>query len=142
MPRRPPRPREKPVQQVGSVKRAFPQLRWRVTRAGGVEWSGTLQPTAESPHYRLRVLHEPNRVPRVWVVSPQPRPDVPHRYPDKHSLCLYWPKEWRWTPRESLADTIIPWAAFWLYYYELWLVSGEWLGPTSPHAPGTKKEAT
>ena len=98
-----------------------------------------LQPTPESPQYRLRLLHEPHRVPRVWVVSPRLRPDAPHRYPGNHSLCLYWPKEWWWTPQKSLAETIIPWAAFWLYYYELWLVTGEWLGPTSPHVPGTKK---
>lgn len=27
-----------------------------------------------------------------------------------------------------LADTIIPWTVEWLYFYELWLATGEWLG--------------
>lgn len=114
------------------MKRAFPQFRWRPTRQGGVEWLGELQPAPDSPQYRIRLTHEPDRTPRVWVLSPALRNDAPHRYRD-NSLCLYWPEEWRWGPRESLAETIIPWAAFWLYYYELWLATREWLGPASPH---------
>jgi len=135
-----PRPHEKPAQQVRSMKRAFPHFRWTVTRGGGVEWHGTLQPTPESPCYQLRVLHQPNLFPRSWVVTPRLHPDAPHRYPSDGRICLYWPKEWHWKPSESLADTIIPWLAFWLYYYELWLLTGEWLGPSSPHKVGEKKE--
>lgn len=123
------------------MKRAFPRFRWRMTREGGVEWTGSLQPTYESPAYEVRMLHEPDCVPRVWVVRPQLHRDSPHRWPRDGSLCLFWPKEFRWDPRESVADTIIPWTAFWLYYYELWLVTREWLGPSSPHKVGTPKEA-
>ena len=122
------------------MKAAFPQFHWRVTRAGGVEWKGALQPTPESHAYDVVILHEPDRMPLVCVERPSIRKDAWHRYRDG-SLCLYWPKEWRWSPRESLAETIVPWTAFWLYYYELWCVTGEWLGPSSPHRPGTRKEA-
>ncbi len=122
------------------MKAAFLQFHWRVTRAGGVEWKGALQPTPESHAYDVVILHEPDRMPVVCVERPSIRKDTWHRYPDG-SLCLYWPKEWRWSPRESLAETIVPWTAFWLYYYELWCVTGEWLGPSSPHRPGTRKEA-
>jgi len=122
------------------MKAAFPQFHWRVTRAGGVEWKGALQPTPESHTYDVVILHEPDRMPLVCVERPSIRKDAWHRYRDG-SLCLYWPKEWRWSPRESLAETIVPWTAFWLYYYELWCVTGEWLGPSSPHRPGTRKEA-
>jgi hypothetical protein len=110
-----------------------------MTRTGGVDWSGALQPTPDSPHYSLRVIHEPNRVPRVRIATPKIRQDAPHRYDEDRSLCLFWPREWRWTPRESLADTIIPWAAFWLYYYELWCTTYEWLGPSSPHGNALKE---
>jgi hypothetical protein len=129
------------VRQIGRVRATFPQFKWKVTRAGGVDWSGTLQPSLESPCYSLRLLHEPNRVPRVWIVAPKIRFDAPHRYAEDRSLCLFWPKEWRWTPLESLADTIIPWAAFWLYYYELWCTTSEWLGPSSPHGSAIKEAA-
>jgi len=104
-----------------------------------VEWRGTLQPTPESAAYEVRIIHEPDQVPAVFVERPLVRKDAWHRYRDG-SLCLYWSEEWRWTAGESLAQTIIPWTAFWLYYYELWLLTGEWLGPSSPHVPGTKKE--
>lgn len=30
-----------------------------------------------------------------------------------------------------IAKTILPWTALWLYYYELWLDTGKWLGPSS-----------
>jgi hypothetical protein len=136
-----PRARENPLQQRVGMKSAFPQFRWRITRAGGVEWRGTLQPSHESPLYAIRIVHEPDRTPRTYVDRPEIRSDTWHRYPDG-SLCLYWPDEWGWTARESLAATIVPWTAFWLYYYELWLVTGEWLGPSSPHRLGTGREAT
>jgi len=135
----PPRVRENPLFQRAAVKSAFPQFCWRITRTGGVEWVGTFQPTPESPVYEVRIVHDPDRTPRIYVDRPFIRADAPHRYRDG-SLCLYWPKEWRWTARESLAATIIPWTAFWLYYYELWLAIGEWLGPSSPHIPGRNKE--
>ena len=125
---------------MAPVKRTFPGFTWRMVRGEGVEWTGELQPTPESRRYKIRLLHEPERPPRVWVLSPPLRPDSVHRYRDQ-SLCLYWPKQWRWSASESLAATIIPWAALWLYFYELWLVTGEWLGPSSPHTPGAKKEA-
>lgn len=141
MARRPPHPPDRPIQQIGPVRRTFPQFRHRVTRAGGVDWTGTLQPTVESAFYRVRLLHEPQRDPKVWVASPKLHAEAPHRWPDDGRLCLYWWREWRWGPQESLAATIIPWTAFWLYYYELWLVTREWLGPSSPHQTGTKKEA-
>ena len=30
--------------------------------------------------------------------------------------------------KDLISDTIIPWVADWLLYYELWLATGEWLG--------------
>jgi hypothetical protein len=36
-----------------------------------------------------------------------------------------------------IATTLIPWTALWLYYYELWLDTGKWLGPSS-HASDSK----
>jgi hypothetical protein len=135
-----PRARDNPLGQRAAVRGTFPQFECHVTRRGGLEWRGTLQPTLESPQYCARILHEGDRTPRVFVDRPPIRRDAPHRYSDG-SLCLYWPNEWGWTPRESLAETIIPWTAFWLYYYELWLATDEWLGPSSPHGLGSNKEA-
>jgi hypothetical protein len=118
----------------------FPGFASCMTRSGGLDWRGVLQPTPDSPSYLVRLLNEPGRAPAVFVLSPSIQRDAPHRYSDG-TLCLYWPKEWRWSASESLALTIVPWTALWLYYYELWLVTGDWLGPSSPHRSGTPKEA-
>ena len=92
-------------------------------------WEGTLQPTPLSPVYTVRIEHADWRPPQVIVVSPrlEDRDDakVPHRYGDG-SLCLSLPGEWRNT--DFIADTVIPWTAEWLYHYEVWRVTSEWLG--------------
>lgn len=121
------------------MRRRFPGLVARVT-PNGVVWRGTLRPTEDSPAYEVRVTYERRRVPRVFVRSPRLRPGAPHLY-DDGSLCLYWPVEWRWSDQAQLADTILPWTALWLFYYELWVVTGEWLGPSSPHNTDPKPNA-
>jgi len=117
----------------------FPQFQHRPAGAGAVRWRGTLQPTQESAHYTVEILHEVWRHPRVWVTRPALVSNPPHVYAG-NALCLYYPPDWRWRPGSSLADTIVPWTAFWLYFYELWLVTGEWLGPSSPHDSAEAKE--
>ena len=56
---------------------------------------------------------------------------VPHTYMRQGKgtrLCLWWPKGREWLPQMKLADTLIPWTAEWLHFFELWLKTGEWLG--------------
>lgn len=134
-----PRPKDRPSQQIAAMRQTFPQFDLHATRRGGIAWRGFLQPTAESPRYPIVIVHEPPRPPRVFVPGRDLDPDCRHLYPDR-SLCLYWPEQWRWKSSHSLAATIVPWAAFWLYYYELWETTGRWLGPSSPH--GLRPEET
>lgn len=123
------------------MRQLFPQFQFRVMRGNSLEWRGTLQPTLESPLYHTRIVHEHATSPRVYVDRPTLHGSAPHMYRGE-SLCLYWPLEWAWRPECSLADTIVPWAALWLYYYELWIVTGEWLGPSSPHQPSLARSTT
>ena len=115
------------------IRGRFPGFIATVRPGSGI-WQGILQPRDVSPAYHVVVQYTIARVPpKVTVTQPKLRPN-PHLYPDG-SLCLYWPKEWTWSRREIIAETILPWAAVWLLYYELWLDTGEWLGPSShdPH---------
>lgn len=73
-------------------------------------------------------------IPTVRVERPKLKPGAPHLYPDGR-LCLYYPPDRRWHSGYLLADTILPWTASWLYFYELWLDTDEWLGPSAPHDP-------
>ena len=91
---------------------------------------GHLQPQFTSPQYLMKIVYKLKDIPRVWVVSPALHPKAVHLYADKH-LCLYWPKEWVWRGDQLIADTIIPWTGSWLFFYELWLDTGKWLGTSS-----------
>jgi hypothetical protein len=119
-------------QQVLAMRRRFPAFSYQ--RVNGVPtWVGILQPDPSSAAYRVQVRYCPPRSPRVRVLAPVLRPNFPHHYADG-SLCVYHPPDASWTPSKFIADTIVPWAAYWLACYELWLPTGEWYGPEAPHS--------
>ncbi len=117
------------------------RLRWpQFTRSGNARasiWRGQLQPTDCSISYGVSVGYRLGGIPTVRVLTPALHLKAPHRYGDG-SLCLYWPEEWRWHGHRLIAETILPWTCHWLYLYELWQVTGEWLGPSAPHSPEVK----
>jgi hypothetical protein len=90
-----------------------------------------LQPTHLSCCYSIGVDYRLGGFPNVRVQEPALRSrggePPPHRYGDG-SLCLYRPRYREWDPTRPIGQTIIPWTALWLSFYELWLVSGVWLG--------------
>lgn len=114
------------------IRYRFPSFSYRRRNGRGV-WIGTLQPQQTSPTYQVEIEYRHRKPPAVKVIWPSIVAGAPHLYPDG-SLCLYWPKERRWQSDQLLAETIIPWTALWLYYYELWLDTDKWLGPSS-HDP-------
>ena len=122
--------------QMIRIRQLFPQFTYRAGKKPA--WYGTLQPTPESPEYQLKLEYWPGKSPKVWVLSPEVHPKAPHRYKDR-SLCLYYPRHSEWHPGMLLAETIVPWAAEWLFFYEVWLEDpeGRWFGPEAPH--GEKK---
>jgi hypothetical protein len=80
--------------------------------------------------YQVEIRYKLTDCPKVRVLKPPLLAKAPHRYGDG-TLCLYWYKEWIWRRHLLIAETIIPWTALWLLYYELWMDTGEWLGPSS-----------
>lgn len=100
---------------------------------------GQMQPTPLNDTYDIRIVYEKGRTPKAYVESPalKPRDDVhpvPHVYMDPELRpCLYYPDGTQWSSQRSLARTIIPWLAQWLYYYELWHATGEWRGGGARH---------
>lgn len=60
------------------------------------------------------------------------RPDFPHHFKidrekKKVELCLHIPYEFDGR-KQIIADSIIPWTQEWLYFYEIWLATGNWCG--------------
>jgi hypothetical protein len=118
-------------QQVLRMASQYPRFASQMRR-GTVNWTGTLNPTEMSAEYRIRIGYTLGSRPEVTALDPQlrRRPDgerIPHTFPSGN-LCLYQPLYGEWLPTMFVADTIVPWAALWLYYYEVWQATGEWLG--------------
>lgn len=101
-------------------------------RRGHLTWLGQLTPTPNSPTYDVRVLYCAGRHPQVFVQEPSLVPNkngwLPHMYSDTGSLCLYDPESDEWSPRDWLVETVIPWTAEWLLFYELWRFTDVWHG--------------
>ena len=104
-------------------------------KKGQLFWSGKITPTALSKEYTVVLVYHPGNSPKVWVIGEELEklddPNFPHKfYVDVKSkmvrICLYRYSEFN--SSKLLANTIIPWTVEWLYYYELWLATGEWLG--------------
>jgi len=114
------------------VRENFPLFHSRIM---GLELSsrGRIQPTESSPTYRVEIRYSGRDRPDVRVLEPRIRfnPAL-HMYQDD-TLCLYDWRENPWQTKWHLHETIIPWAAEWLVYYELWLLTGKWQGKSAAH---------
>ena len=97
-----------------------------------------VRPTPLSVEYTLKVVFEPDqKIPfSVYVVNPKPlklaagATRLEHVYGDyqDQNLCLYRPRKNQWDGSMLLSETAIPWAVEWLYFYEIWVCTGKWLG--------------
>ncbi|MGG0657252.1 hypothetical protein [Rummeliibacillus pycnus] len=118
-------------QQIIAMKNTFPGFKEEWDK-NTVIWTGHLKPTALSKNYTVRIAYSLNMIqPQVTVLSPKlvkrGEESIPHVYPG-NKLCLFRPKRKEWTKEMLISETIVPWASLWLYYYELWHTTGEWLG--------------
>jgi hypothetical protein len=118
------------AEQLSVMQKLFPTFRHRWS-GQTVVWTGDLQPSVLSDRYRVRISYQLKKHPFVNVVNPQlikrDGESIPHMYPKKR-LCLFHPSKGEWNHRMLIAETIIPWTSLWLFYYEAWQVTGEWLG--------------
>lgn len=117
---------------------------WSVLPAnGGFVATGSVRPDLLARQYRVALAYD-GLTPVVHVLNPplrrrQEDEPIPHTYPGDR-LCLYHPEYREWTPRVLIANTIIPWISEWLYWYEIWLATGEWRGG-GEHPEGGKPES-
>ena len=109
---------------------------------GLVVWRGMLKPRAKA--YAVNILWWPGKIDRPYVVIAdppiEPRPggtydQIPHLMfdpdnPTRSGLCLFDPDGLEWSDADLIAETTVKWASEWLFYYELWHLTGEWLGPS------------
>lgn len=140
-------------EQMEKMRQKWPEFRVLAATNWYVNWEGSLQ--SLSMHYTVRVsmcfgmrlsnVDIMGFPPRVTVVNPllrrrsaKPDDPIPHIYPNTLCsecpiLCLYLPCSDEWSPRDAVADKIIPWTINWLACYEGWLATGEWTGGGAHH---------
>ena len=78
----------------------------------------------------MKISYTLTHLPKIEVISPDLKlikKKPPHVYTD-NDLCLFYPKNKEWTKYDYISDKIIPWISTWLYFYEIWDITGEWLG--------------
>lgn len=92
--------------------------------------------------YKVRVVYRLGQHPVVNVIDPPLKARDGGRLPHVYSgdnLCLYHPDYDEWSGGRVIAETIVPWISEWLYFYEVWLVTEEWLGG-GEHPPSGKNK--
>jgi hypothetical protein len=115
------------------IQSGFPGFRC-TSRPGALECIGEITPGVHCATYRVRLQMKPGTPPKVTILRPRIEPSEGiHMYKDG-SLCLYDYRVRPWDPvRDRVDETILPWTAEWLLYYELFLMTGRWMGPEAPH---------
>lgn len=114
------------------MEKRHPGFRCRIERRRNgtvLVCRGEVQPTSLNERYRVRIEYRTRKRPQVWVESPKlvRRKDderIPHTFSDDRP-CLF---KHEFRSDEWLARTIVPWLELWLFFYETWRVTGEWLG--------------
>jgi len=96
-------------------------------------WRFSMQPTPLSRSYLIRIDYREGNTPNVFVEDPEIEMlaggrRLPHVYQDPLRLCLYKPGSGQWGASKRIDQTLVPWTAIWLFYFEEWLVSGVWKG--------------
>ena len=101
--------------------------------ADELRWTAEFTPTKLSCTYTVQFTYKVGD-PIVWVQAVDPVLDpgagsqLPHVYEDSTQCWLCLHLEGQWDPGMPIATTVVPWAAEWLYHYEIWLATGEWTG--------------
>ncbi len=117
--------------QVGSIKKYYPQFTTSFKKEL-LKVHGWIQPTSRSDNYEFQLKYHFKSHVDVKILSPElikneKGENIPHMY-NQESLCLFHPSFGEFKFSYLIANTVIPWISLWLYYYENWHTTGEWLG--------------
>jgi hypothetical protein len=120
------------VMQKKLMYQYFPDFRCSLARRQ-LTCIGEITPAEGCDTYTLKIQCGAGEIPKVWILAPKiVANSETHVYADG-SLCLYYPLESPWRPTDNIHEKLVPWTAEWLVFYELYLISGVWLGKSAPH---------
>jgi len=105
-----------------------------------VTFSGKIVSSTIQKNYEVEIMCGLNFYPKVYIKNidfSKKRP--PHLYKD-NSLCLYYLDYNEYKHKDLIFPKIYDWIILWIYYYELWLAYGEWLGGGISHEEAKEEE--
>ena len=118
-------------QQAAFMNQCWPGFHRRCV-GGTLYCRGHIQPLGLSRkylidlEYRVGIGTRPAvRVQEPPLIRRSPNQRIPHTFKNG-DLCLHVDEDW--PQSRPIATTIIPWTAEWLFHYEIWLATGEWMG--------------
>ena len=93
---------------------------------------GKMKPSPRSCWYSYEIKYRFKDNIKIFILDPLIKTELngkkaEHLYKDG-SLCLFFPKAKEFNSKKLIVDYIIPWISLWLFFYEIWLVTGEWKG--------------
>lgn len=119
------------------VEKYFPCFRCELRR-NRLLCRGVIVPAEGCDSYHINVDYVQGGIPRVYITEPVIEPSSKYHIYSEGHLCLYDYRESPWSEKMMIHETIIPWTAEWIVFYELWEITGEWLGPVAPHGASEK----
>lgn len=117
--------------QILAMKNKYPQFKSKI-EDDSIFFIGELQVKPEFPKYTVSIQYRNSSQPIVKILNPPLVSNPPHVYTEK-KLCLYHPENFKWKKEKLIANEIIEWTSAWIYFYEVWLETGNWYGPEAPH---------
>ena len=120
--------------QLEKIATSFPDSQILKSKGNSFEIVITLKPTTWSKSYDVKIVFERYGRVDVYVINEtlqvaRNRKKLPHVYShSEQRLCLYSVSKEEWNREKLIVSTIIPWTSDWLFYYELWVPNGKWLG--------------
>ena len=117
-----------------ALERSYPGCFCELKR-NVLTWRALITPTVLSRGYQVQIEYNGHRMPKVTVSGDSLRglskPNFPHHYDidiesNRVRICLCLSSELDYT--KPFSETLVPWAAEWLFHYEIWLATGEWRG--------------
>lgn len=132
--------------QERALKNAFPNAETTRNREEYLKCTISLTPKSFIQLFKVKIEIKKGKL-EVFVLQPQNLPlypgetSLPHVYStSKQRLCLYFPDGTEWHGGILLTDSVVPWISEWVFFYQLWLVTGDWLGGGIKHGPKNELE--
>ncbi|MFM2393213.1 MAG: hypothetical protein RLZZ546_1195 [Bacteroidota bacterium] len=126
--------------QAKLLREAFPNATVNTRFERNLTFIDWLPSSPLGNRYRVRINAIFRNKIEVFVINPRPlalalgQYKLPHVYCNKtQELCLYYPKFKEWDFSKIILNTIIPWTMEWLFFYEIWLSTGQWYGKGIEH---------